>query len=214
MHAARLAEELEIERVVCPRGAGVLSAVGLVVTGARRDLAQSVLLDEARLQEGAAAAAVSALARRAHEELPGAALEAAYDLRYRGQAFELTVPGPLDASPAFLRERFEAQHEERYGYVDRHGELEVVNVRVAATADAPESGLALAAPTGAVERGSRPGRFAGEEIEAAVLRGDPPAGTRVEGPAIVELPEATAVIPPRWSAAVDAHGTLTMERAG
>ena len=44
MHAARLADELEIGRVICPRAAGVLSAVGLVVSSARRDLVRSVLL--------------------------------------------------------------------------------------------------------------------------------------------------------------------------
>jgi N-methylhydantoinase A len=213
MHAARLAEELDVRRVICPRGAGVLSAVGLVVSGARRDLARSVLLGEAELRAGEGAEAVSELADRARNELPGARLEASFDLRYRGQAFELTVPGPLDAPAALLRARFEEAHEERYGYADRQAEIELVNVRVAALVDsrAPELG---AAPSGAVERTTREARFASGVLGTAVIRGEPPPGERIEGPAIVELPETTAVVPPEWVAERDTSGALTMEREG
>jgi N-methylhydantoinase A len=212
MHAVRLAEELEIDHVICPRGAGVLSAAGLVVSGARRDFARSVLLGEAELRAGAGGEAVAALADRARAELPDAGLEASYDLRYRGQAFELTVPGPLDAPAGLLRERFEAAHSERYGYVDPAGELELVNVRIAAVGPAPAAELAAAETGGAVEEDSRPARFADGVHEAAVIRGEPAGGTRVEGPAIVELPEATAVVPPGWRGEVDASGALRMER--
>ena len=121
MHAARLAEELEIRRVICPRGAGRALRGRLVVSGARRDLARSVLLGEGDLRAGAGAEAVAMLAAQAREELPSARLEVSYDLRYRGQAFELPVPGPPDAPLALLRERFEAAHEERYGYTRPRG---------------------------------------------------------------------------------------------
>jgi N-methylhydantoinase A len=212
MHAARLAEELEIGRVICPRGAGVLSAVGLVVAGARRDLVQSVLLAQSEVHAGAGTKAVAALAARAREELPGARLETSYDLRYRGQAFELTVPGPLDASPALLRERFEAAHEERYGYVDEQEEIELVNVRVAAIADAPQTGPTGAPAAGDLAEASRPARFADEVLETRVVRGELPADTRFDGPAILELPDTTVVVPPRWRAAHDASGAVTLER--
>jgi N-methylhydantoinase A len=213
MHAARLAEELDIRRVICPRGAGVLSAVGLVLSGARRDLARSVLLGEAELRAGAGPRAVSVLAARAEKELPGARLEVSYDLRYRGQAFELTVPGPLDAAPELLRERFEAAHEERYGYADEQEEIELVNVRVAAVADSRPPGLG-GAPSGAIERTTREARFSDGVLETAVLRGEPEPGGRIDGPAILELPETTAVVPPGWVAERDASGALTMERDG
>jgi N-methylhydantoinase A/oxoprolinase/acetone carboxylase beta subunit len=45
-----------------------------------------------------------------------------------------------------------------------------------------------------------------------VLRGEPPAGAAVGGPAIFELPEATLVLPPAWSASVDPAGTIVAER--
>jgi N-methylhydantoinase A len=212
MHAARLADELDIKRVICPPGAGVLSAVGLVVSGARRDHVRSVLLSETDLRAGAGAEAVAELAARAREELPDARLEASYDLRYRGQAFELTVPGPLDAAPALLRERFEAAHQERYGYADQRAEIELVNVRVAAVADRRAESLAAAAPGEAIERERRRARFRTGELEASVLRGDPQPGTRVDGPAILELAETTVVVPPGWRAGPDAAGALMLER--
>jgi N-methylhydantoinase A len=212
MHAARLAEELEIERVMIPRGAGVLSAVGLVVSAARRDLARSVMLGESEMRAGAAAEAARELARRALAELPGARVEASYDLRYRGQAFELTVPGPVDPPPGSLRERFEQAHRERYGYADPDGELELVNVRVAALVDASAEALPAARPAGELKRTRRPARFADGVVEAEVLRGEPAAGTAIEGPAIVELAEATVVVPPRWRCDVDDRGTCLMER--
>jgi N-methylhydantoinase A len=212
MHAARLADELEIRHVLCPRAAGVLSAVGLVVSDARRDLARSVLAGPLELRAGAAAEAVAELAGRARRELPGARLEASYDLRYRGQSFELTVPGPLDAPLALLRERFEAAHEERYGYVDAGGELELVNVRIAAVAERPAVELAMGGAPDTPARATRDVTFAAGRMEALVVRGEAPAGARFEGPTILELPETTAVLPPGWHGAVDEHGTLALER--
>jgi N-methylhydantoinase A len=213
MHAARLAEELEIDRVVCPRGAGVLSAVGLVVSGARRDFARSVLLAEPEVAAGAGADAARELAGRARAELPEARLEASYDLRYRGQAYELTVSGPLDASAALLREEFEAAHRERYGYADPDAELELVNVRIAAIEDSPALATAGDREHAATEEGSRAARFGDEVLDTAVMRGRPAGGARFEGPAILELPETTVVVPPRWRAAADATGAVTLERA-
>jgi N-methylhydantoinase A len=212
MHAARLADELEIERVVCPRGAGVLSAVGLVVTGARRDFVRSVLLDDEQIAAGEASSAVSALAGRARAELAGARLEASYDLRYRGQSFELTISAPLEPPPELLRERFEAAHRERYGFVEPGGRLELVNVRVTALADAPPVQLGSTATGGKVERAARRARFADGVHEAHVLRGEPTPGERIDGPAIIELAETTVVVPPGWRAEADEHGSVAMER--
>jgi N-methylhydantoinase A len=74
---------------------------------------------------------VAELGDRAREELgePDAGLEATYEVRYAGQAFELAVR----AQAGELRDAFEALHQERYGYRDPDGELELVTVRVSAT---------------------------------------------------------------------------------
>jgi N-methylhydantoinase A len=60
------------------------------------------------------------------------------------------------------------------------------------------------------ERGRREAVFGGERVEAAVVRGAP--GEPLEGPAIVELAEATLVVPPGWRCATGDDGTIAMER--
>jgi N-methylhydantoinase A len=128
-------------------------------------------------------------------------------MRYRGQAFELAIPGPVDPNPADLAERFAAAHEERYGYRDPEGEVELVDIRLAMVVPGPHPRPA-AAPGGRLDESVRTARFGGEWLDARVLRGEPPAGFSAEGPAVFELPEATFVLPPDWHAEVDAQGTI------
>jgi N-methylhydantoinase A len=113
LHACALAEELGVRTVLVPSTAGVLSALGLLVSDERRDDVRSYvcLLAEAG-------------------ELPAVG-EA--DLRYRGQSFELTVElGPdLDA-------RFHRAHQARYGYADPEREIELVAARTAEVRAGPE----------------------------------------------------------------------------
>jgi N-methylhydantoinase A len=113
LHACALADELEIDTVLVPADAGVLSALGLVAGKERRDRVRSYLvpLDEAG-------------------QLPA---EGEAELRYRGQSFELAVPlGPR------LAERFHEAHEQRYGYADHTRSLELVAVRTAEVRAGPE----------------------------------------------------------------------------
>ncbi len=53
--------------------------------------------------------------------------------------------------------------------------------------------------------------FAGDALEASVLRGELAPGTEVHGPALCALPEATLLVPPGWCGAVDEHGTCVLE---
>ena len=69
-----------------------------------------------------------------------------------------------------------------------------------------------AAAEGGLARSSRRARFGGEWLEAEVLRGEPAAGCEAEGPCVFELPEATLVLPPGWSARTDAAGSVIAER--
>ena len=210
LHAAAVADELDMRRVLVPRSSGVLSAVGLIASERRRDLVESVLLSGEGLTLPAVGEAVERLGERGREELgePEAELRASYDLRYAGQAFELTIPGDPAPDPDELRRAFDAAHEERYGYADSDAELELVSIRVAAALPATE--LPPDPPAGEPERGSREAVFGGERVEAAVLRGAP--GEPLDGPAIVELDEATLVVPPGWRCSTGDDGTIAMER--
>ena len=113
LHACALAEELELEAVLVPAAAGVLSALGLATSEERRDRVATHV--------------------RPLDQVGGLPAEGEADLRYRGQSFELTVPLGGD-----LAGRFHQLHEERYGYADPAREIELVAVRTAEVAPGPE----------------------------------------------------------------------------
>ncbi|MGH2990615.1 MAG: hydantoinase/oxoprolinase family protein, partial [Solirubrobacterales bacterium] len=210
MHAAALADELEIDRILCPRASGVLSAFGLIASDRRRDTARTVMLSGAELTAERIADELARLRASlgAGLEGPEPEAEATFELRYRGQAFELAVPGSMRPDPADLAERFARLHEQRYGYRDPDSEVELVNVRLALVVAGPDPEPA-AAESGGLESRGRRARFGGEWAEARVLRGEPEAGLRADGPCVFELPEATLVLPPGWRAEVDERGTIT-----
>jgi N-methylhydantoinase A len=206
MHAAEIAAELGIDRLLCPRAGGVLSALGLCASDRRRDTTRTVMLGGGDFTAERVATAVEELISGLSDGIDGEP-EVTYELRYAGQAFELPVPGPTRPDPADLAERFAAAHEERYGHRDPDGEVVLVHIRLAMVDPGPR--LRPAAPaTGRLLESVRPVRFGGEWLEAGVLRGEPGADTGAEGPAVFELPEATFVVPPGWSASVDETGTI------
>jgi N-methylhydantoinase A len=212
MHAAALADELGMERIICPRSSGVLSALGLIASERRRDTARTVMLSGAELTAERIAAAVRSLRDSISDGLEDPRAATTYELRYRGQAFELGVTAGERPEPAELAEEFAAEHERRYGYRDDAAEVELVNIRVALTV--PASTPRPSAPEhGELERTTRRARFDGAWVEAGVLRGEPPASTQAAGPCVFELPEATLVLPHGWSARVDEHGTINAGRA-
>jgi len=207
MHAAAIAAELGIERILCPRTGGVLSALGLCASDRRRDTTRTVMLSGVDLSAERIAAEVDELAATLTDNLPGAEPEVVYELRYAGQAFELPVPGDARPDPADLAERFAAAHEERYGHRDPEGEVVLVHIRLAMVTPGPRPRLVASAGRD-LEESAREVRFDGEWLETAVLHGEPTAGFATEGPAIFELPEATFVLPPDWRAEVDESGTI------
>jgi N-methylhydantoinase A len=212
LHAAALAEELEMSRILCPRASGVLCALGLVASERRRDTARTVMLSGDELTADRVESEVAELRSMLGNGLEGAREQAAFDLRYRGQAFELTIPATTEPDISALVEEFAAEHERRYGYRDGDGEVELVNVRLALTVPGPD--VEPRAGDGQVEHSKRRARFAGKWVEAEVVRGEPRAGLEAAGPCVFELPEATLVLPPGWSATVDDRGTIRAERSG
>lgn len=211
LHAAEIAEMLGIERIVCPRASGVLSALGLLASDRRRDMARTVMLSGAELRAERIAEETKALLGTAEAGIEGAVPDASFALRYRGQAFELTIPGDLEPDPAELAQRFEEEHERRYGYRDPDGEIELVDIVLAARIPSPAP--AISAGAGATERSRRRVRFSGEWMEAEVVRGEPGPGEAARGPAVVELPEATLVLPPGWAGEVDDAGSFIARRS-
>jgi N-methylhydantoinase A len=237
MHAAAMASELGIERVLCPRASGVLCALGLAAAAPRRDASRTVMLDGETFTDARVRAERDSLAAEARAALgaPAARTRARYELRYRGQSFELPVELPdtgasagagsaPDDTAAALRAAFARVHEERYGYGDAHADVELVTMRVSVWGAAPAVRVAApsgerAAPSG--ERAAADDRpaederrvvFDGEERATRVLLGELAAGTSVRGPAVCAQTHATVLVPPGWSGVVDQAGSLLLRR--
>ncbi|MGA2320614.1 MAG: hydantoinase/oxoprolinase family protein [Solirubrobacteraceae bacterium] len=219
LHAASLARELGISRVLCPRASGVLCALGLAAAAPRRDVSRTVMLRGESLSPRPLSLARDELiaeAQAALAEVPSR-VRVRHELRYRGQSFELPVEEQLGArmqtglGPEELRAAFALAHESRYGYRDDSAEVELVTMRVSVWGPSPS----LRTRAGA-EAGAEPTRltrmiiFDGEAVESVVFRGEPPAGARLAGPALCALAEATLLVPPGWVGEVDAQGTIEL----
>jgi N-methylhydantoinase A len=212
MHGAELASELGITRLLCPRSGGVLSALGLLASPRRRDTARSVMLEPGEITSERVAEEVEELRGTIASGMESAATEVVFELRYRGQSFELPVPGSESPDPAEIVERFAAEHERRYGFRDDRAAVELVAIALSLSDPAPEP-RPRAADAAEPGRGRRRVRFGREWLDTEVVRGEPRAGSKFRGPAVFELPETTLVLPPDWTARVDDHGTIAAERA-
>ena len=211
MHAAYLARDLGMPRVLVPFLPGAFSAYGILVSDLRVDygrtrvmpLADAGPVVDAILSEMAEAARVSFAAQR----ISGApVLAPSVDLRYAGQSYEVNVPVSGD-----LRSQFHRRHEVLYGYAATDEPIDLVTVRLTATIPRPHP-VPVLRPTGTAVKGSRRVLFPEGRSEATVYdRGALAEGFASWGPAIVEEPHATTVVPPRVDFRVLPHGVLALE---
>ncbi|HLI61483.1 MAG TPA: hydantoinase/oxoprolinase family protein [Solirubrobacteraceae bacterium] len=226
MHACAIAQELGTVRILVPRHPGVTAALGLLLSDVRHDLRVSrvaptadALADPSGL-DGALASlereARALLERSGNGETGSVAFE--LDMRYRGQAYNLTVgiaARPVTADTVAAAERaFVEAHRRAYDYTPSLEETEIVTIRARATA--PGARFDWCADAGSRD-GARRARRAwidGGWRECAVLeRGSLAPGEAVAGPAILEEEDATVLVRPGWSARAGADAALLIERS-
>lgn len=223
--AVEIARLLEMRRVVIPPSPGVFSASGLLFSTKRRDLLKTLYADFEALSAEDVETAALALGDLAGKALvaDGCApedveLSHIADIRYSGQAYELSIPVAEPAAIRFdrLKSDFHAEHERTYGYCSPEDGLELVNLRVVAQRR-PSASRTYRAPRVSVpaERaGSRRAWFGAEfeYVDTAVIeRGHLLEGAR-KGPVIVEEYDATTVVPPGWAARLDAQSNIIIEK--
>ena len=231
LHAARLARELDIGRILVPRYPGILCAMGLLLTDLRADFASTrlVTLGHAALEE--MSGAFAELTRQAEEwfeaEHIGPAaqrLTRNVDMRYAGQNYEIAVPvpeGPVGpATLDALAEGFARAHERLYGFVAEGEPVQLVTFRVEAAGLVRKAAFRKLAERGADAAAAIVGSRdvwlaeAGGFVACPVYdRTRLEAGNRIAGPAIVEQMDATTVVPPGMTARVDTYANLILEAA-
>ena len=208
-HACRLVAQLGVRTVVLPAAAGVASAIGLLTADVRLDVSRSRLAPFPG-DAGQAERLFAEMEREAEGLLGGrpVAFTREVDLRYAGQGYELTVPYE-DARGAF-----EDLYARRYGLASPGEALEATTWRVAALGETPAVDLPAAPrrpePKPCRRRAYLP-EAGGYEDVLVLVREELGAGQRLEGPAIVEERESTAVLPPGVTATVDEHSSLLVE---
>ena len=229
LHAARLAMELDIGRILVPRNPGILCAMGLLLTDLRADFAATRLraLGPAALPD--MVEAFGSLTQRADDwfQHEGIAAEnrrisRTVDMRYAGQNYELSVPLPDgDIGPgslAALAEGFASVHRRLYGFASDDEPVQLVTFRVEASGLVPKASFTPMPLTGSDGVGAladhRSVWLSGAFISCPVYDRDRlEAGDRFNGPAIVEQMDATTFVPDGMTAHVDAWLNLILESA-
>ncbi len=208
MHAARVAERFGISRVLVPAHCGVASAAGLLTGALSTERALS------RLDAPDPGALFDELARAAAADLgvpltaPGLTLTRSADVRFRGQSHDLTVP--WSSSQEELASRFFAKYTQVYG-IAQQAEIEVVGYRLRLTLPPPAGPADPAEPaTTAGAAATRAAYFGGAYAEVPVHTRD--TLPRLHGPAVIEDPESTIVVPPGWTASLGAARAVHLTR--
>lgn len=217
LHACKLAGELDIPQVLIPRTAGVLSALGLLISDAVYDFSTSRVRPWDEIDPANLESAFADFERTGADRLAGEAtafrdqvFERAVDLRYAGQSFDLTVPISNEIDETALEtvaRHFHERHEERYGHASPNEPLELVTVRLRAKGVVDDPDLDTVTQTGNVDdavRSERSVHFGGDTHDTRVYdrAGLPPDG-EFDGPAIIEGAESTIVVPPDQHVRID-----------
>jgi N-methylhydantoinase A len=228
LHVCALANNLQMSKALVPVHAGVLSALGMVVAPHTRDLSHTIneILtpvpgdqDDAqsknRLRVQQLNDELEKLARQGEQELVDEGIERSsiriqysLDLRYQGQSYTLNVPWS-DVQTAI--DDFHRLHFKRYGHQHQQP-VEVVNVRVKASADALSLRLPALEPVDNAKPESERYIYGVKSPVPIFQREKLAAGQRMTGPALIVERVSTTWLAPKWACQVDAIGNLHLNR--
>ncbi len=239
LHAAFMAENLGIRTVLIPPNGGLLSAYGMLFADVIKDYSQTVLwqLETGGNEELADVldAGFAALLTRAENAMETEGftpdqlkVNRSLDMRYAGQSYELNIryhqgiglTNPSDTTGEAMQmlvETFHTAHAQRFGYARTDAPAEVVNLRLTAIGEIAKPSIQPTPVTNADASEARVARtpviFENEAVPTDFYRREMlRPGNRVAGPAIVTEFSATTVIPPHFSAVVDAYRNLILTK--
>lgn len=227
LHAARLAEKLEIDRILIPSGAGVGSAIGFLRAPVAYEVTRSVYVRLSRFDAAALNRAFAAMAEEAHAivaraagDRPRGERRIAY-MRYLGQGHEIPVPVPMEpltpASVEIIRRAYDAAYRAQYGRL-----MDGVDIECVACAVVVASEASAAAPPFAASGARAPSPAArctlidpltGRAADVPLYRREALApGAAIAGPALIEEDDTTTVVAAGFRATLDPNGYIVLER--
>jgi N-methylhydantoinase A len=228
LHAAMIARELRIGKVIIPRAPGHFSSYGMLFADLRRDFVNTwfkpladASFDDMETLFGAMEKRGADDLARGREMTVGLAIQRGADMRYVGQEHAVTVDIPTELFKTKdrdgIKRRFDSVHETRYGYLAPSEKAEIVSLRSATIGLMRKPGLEPiekgAAVPDAAFHGNRPVYFSNTDAVAtptydrALLK----AGNRISGPALIEEHASTTVVHPNDVLEVDEFGNLQIE---
>jgi N-methylhydantoinase A len=230
LHAGALIRQIGLKGAIVPRFPGITSALGCVLADLRHDVVQTLNVMLEGLEADALARRMRELGSEASAVIAAAGIavertDVLYelDMHYLGQTHTVPVPLPvtkddsLGVSESMVRSAFEAAYLASFSRLLPGLATRIVSLRVAAIGRRPAFDFSVFAPGAdaslhSAQRGSRRVWFDGGWRDTAVWsRLDLPAMARVEGPAILEQPDATVVIEPGLAGRTDRLGNLIVE---
>lgn len=214
MHAADMASHLQMNRVVIPKNAGVLSALGLLLADSIKDYSRSLLKSVQRIHRTELEKQYNQLKQKSFEEMKKEGytkksihIHPLIDLRYEGQSYEITLPYRNFQS---LCSDFHKAHEKMYSYHHPNRAVEIVNIRMKAVG----LGRKLRLPKFPLEESSAEKaylktqilHYEGKKYKAWVYdRETLKPGNQIAGPALIVDYESTIFLPPFHSLRVDGY---------
>jgi N-methylhydantoinase A/oxoprolinase/acetone carboxylase beta subunit len=218
LHACDIASLLDIKTVLIPEHSGVLSALGMLLADVTRDSSLTLLKPTSAVTEEDLHARFQPLIERASADLTAEGfaqkdilIECALDMRYKGQAYEITLPFTTGYEAEFNR-----RHERLYGYANPLRPTEIVHLRVKATGRTHKPALPNhAAPPRELPQPSsiRPTHFSRKATPTPIYhREHLTSGMHAQGPALIVSGQSTTLIPPTFSFTIDGAGTLVATR--
>ena len=226
LQAGKVARQLQVEKVIIPAAAAVLSAHGMLSTDLKYDYSRSYPAALLGIDLDAVKGIVSGMESEGRDKLLGQGVPesdievtVSADMRYLDQIYEVNVPLPsLAQDPAACLDQWAAnfhnRYQELYSYSQSEQEIRLVTLRATVVGRLPK----LDPPpldtgnTGPPKEKSRRDIYLGGWVEAPVYEiGDLSPGSSITGPAILESDFTTVLVEARDSVTIDAYGGIELQ---
>lgn len=220
LHGAYLAKDLNIPKVIIPTHPGVAAAMGCLLVDVRHDISKTYVKKVNDVSVDELTSQFNELRKEAKELLEEegisddtSTLMNYMDLRYKGQwrSLAVVVPDQMMSMEEIL-EAFHREHEREFAFSDKEQTVEIYGLRVTAIGTVPKPDFPQYVPEGSIEdayKETRPVYFDGKYVDTKVYNRDKiPVHTQLIGPAIVDQLDTTTVIPPGFTAEVDAYKNI------
>jgi N-methylhydantoinase A len=229
LHAAALAAELNMARVIAPAMCGNFSAVGLAVADIQHDYVRTFARKEIRLDPAEPLRVFMEMEEEARRQLREERVSPdrveifwSADLRYEGQSWELNLPVQRretlnQAALGSIADTFHQLHQQVFSFSEPNGVVEFVNLRVRATGKNPALALpeaeAPVRPADLRSKGTRRVYFeqVGWQVIPVFERDAMAVGSKLMGPCIIEEQISTILIPEGFGGRIDKYRNILIE---